>query len=104
VDGQDRRRHHGGHQHRGERRDEPEREQDAAGDLGRSGADRVQLARPQPERVEEACGAAHPVAAEQAEQLLGPVADEQRAHDDPQDQQSKFHDSPLCDLVVHATT
>ena len=58
----------------------------ASGDAGR---DRVLLARPQAERLEELAGASEPVPAEPAEELLGAVTDEEaadeRAHEDMSD-------------------
>jgi hypothetical protein len=70
MDGQDGRGHHGDERRRGERRDGAERDQKAAGELGRARRPGVLLARTQAELFEEPRSAFDSVSAECAEQLL----------------------------------
>lgn len=74
VRGEGSRDHRGDQDRRGERHEETERQQQPAEELSGPGEGRVEPARAQPERLEEAPGALDAVASEQAEELLGPVA------------------------------
>jgi len=63
----------------GHRRREAKRQQGARRGLGDAGGGGVASARPQADALEGSAGALEAVATEPAEELLGAVADEQRA-------------------------
>jgi hypothetical protein len=90
--------HGSGHhrdQHRcGERGKQAEGEQRAAEELGRPGDAGVQPAGPEADVVEHPGGALQPAATEDAEQLLGAVADEEQSHHQANHKQCEIHGDP----------
>ena len=91
VNGPHRRDHHRRDERSSHRREEPGCEERATDHLGTAGEERHRAARAHPLRLEEGRGSRGSVAAEGPEQLLRPVAHEEQADREANDQQSKVH-------------
>ena len=65
--------------------------QHAAQELGRPGSSGMEPAGSQADLIEHRAGALQATAAEDAEELLGAVAGEQRAHHDTKHEQCEIH-------------
>jgi hypothetical protein len=78
---------------------EAQHQQQAASRLRHAGGRGHDLAGPVADALVESARSLPAVSAEPAEQLLGAVADEQRADDDPKDQQSDAHRNPSLPSV-----
>jgi hypothetical protein len=91
MDGRDRGDHHGDQNRGRQRREEPEGKQRPTGQLGKAGRERHHPPRTKPKGLEEGAGSIQTVPAEEAEQLLSTVPDEQCANNDAQHQQSECH-------------
>ena len=77
MDGRDRGDHHGDQNRGRQRREEPEGKQRPTGQLGKAGRERHHLPRTKPKGLEEGAGSIQTAPAEEAEQLLSTVPDEQ---------------------------
>ena len=86
--------HHGDQRRGGNWREQAEGEQRAAEELGRAGGSGVEPARPEADAVEHPGGALQAAAAEDAEELLGAVADEQQPHRQANHKQCEIHGDP----------
>jgi hypothetical protein len=83
VDAVHRGQHRRGDRRGGLRRREAGEDQRPAARLGRTGRERVRPPGPQPDLLEHVGGLVESAAAEPAEQLLRPVADEEAANGSP---------------------
>jgi hypothetical protein len=76
-------------------------EECAAKELSAACHQRMPVSRPQSQALEHLGGCGRPATAEDAEELLGAVADEERSHDDAKDHQREVHFlPPLLGLPV----
>ena len=94
MDGRDGIEHHSDDRGGGQRREQAEREKDAAEELAQSRDGRERLARSIAEAVEEAAGAFDPVATEPAEELLRAVTGEEEPDDDTKQEDTGIHEEP----------
>ena len=79
---------------RRQRGQQTEDQQQPGSCLGGTRDDRHGLARPEPEGMEEPCSAVEARAAEQTEELLAAMADQQKTEDEPQNEQTCIHCDP----------